>query len=415
MANNVYERAFSGNQAKILAELMKFESLDLHIWGKLAKFNTYEGRPVTQNRIPEVTDNVVTIHNELSRNMGDTIKVPMHRLLVNMPTVGKDQMAGYEEEPKINHTVAAIDIVRHAEKPQDGIMSTQTTKDYRLLMNTKPALLRHYSQVEEYLGCTYAMYNGFSYNVLNSSRFASHATITAISHPHVFVAGYGKVSYGTSNYPGTSGYEDEIGTRIGGVMASHVFNTSFLRGLKAYRNIQRIKPVIMANGNKVRLIFAHPYQIATLEADDLFNASAATLYAQQMVKDNPMLFGVKYVWAGFAIFETDTAVWPVSVSGGDPVWGVSSPDSLDDYTAYTDYNKFAGMVLGAGALVKAFGQRFEFKRRMDDYEEIIGIAYRSVEGYARGDSWNDDDATRGQYVINDGSAIFITYAGQPAL
>ena len=415
MANNVYERAFTGNQAKILAGQMKFESLDMHIWGKLAKFNTPDGKPVQANRVPTVTDAVVVVHNELNRAMGDTIKIPMHRLLDNFPTVGKDQMAGFEEEPKINHAVVPIDIVRHAEKPQDGIMSTQTTKDYQLIKNTKPALLRHYSTVEEYQGATYGMYNGFSRNILVSSRFASHATITAISHPHVYVAGYGKVGYGAANFPGTANYETEIGTRVSGVGAGHIFDTDFLRGLKAHRNIRRIPPVIMSNGNKLHLIFAHTYQIATLEADTLFNSSAATIYAQNAMKDNPMLHGAQYVWGGFAIFPTDTAVWPCSVSGGDVVWGVASPTVLSDYTAYSSSNTFAGFVLGSGALFKAFGSRIEFKRREDDYGEIVGIAYRSVEGYARGDFWNDDDGTRGASVINDGSAVFITYAQAPPM
>jgi len=415
MANNIFERAFTGNQAKILANLMKFESLDFHIWGKLAKFNTPGGRPVTKNLQPSVSDAVVVIQNELQRAMGDTIKVPMHRLLDNLPTVGKTQLAGHEEEPKINHAVVPIDLVRHAESPQDGIMSTQTTKEYQLIKNTKPALLRHYAMNEEYLGCTYAMYNGFSYNILQSSRFSGHATITAISHPHIFIAGYGKVGYGVADYPGTAAYETEVGTRINGIGVSHIFDTDFLRGLKAHRNIQRIAPVITKEGNPLRLVFAHPYQIATLEADDLFNTSAAKIWAQESKRDNPMLMGAKYIWNNFAIYETDTAVWPVSVSGGDPVWGVSSPTKMSDYTGYSTYNTFAGFVLGAGALFKALGRAIEFKQRMADYDEIIGIAYRSVEGYARGDYWNDDDATRGQYLVNDGSALFVTYAPAPAM
>ena len=415
MANNIFERAFTGNQAVILANKMMFDSLDHHIWGKLAKFNTPGGRPVTKNLEPAVTDAVVVIQRELERKMGDVIEIPMHRLLDNMPTVGKTQLEGHEEDPKINHCKVAIDLLRHAEKPQDGIMSTQTTKEYRLIQNVRPALLRHYSMVEEYLQATYAMYNGFSYNVLQSARFSGHATITANSHPHIYVAGQGKVSYGTSSYPGTDGYETNIGTAIDNVSESHVFDTDFLRGLKAHRDIQRIKPIISKDGNPLRLIFAHGYQIATLEADDLFNASAASVYAQSMAKDNPMLMGVKYVWGGFAIFQTDTAVWPVTVSAGVPVWGVSSPTVLSDYQSYSTYNKFAGMVLGYNALFKAFGRNLEFKQRMADYDEIIGVAYRSVEGYARGDYWNDDDATRGQYLKNTGSAIFVTYAPAPAM
>ena len=414
MANKIYDRDFSLNQALVLSELMKFDSLPLHIWGRLAKFNTPDGVAVSPSQQPEVTEAVVVIQNELTKKQGDVMKIPMHRQLVQFPRTGRQQMAGFEEEPKVNVMQIPIDIQRHAEKPKDGTMSVQTAKELDLIKNARPALLNHYAQVEELLGCTYAMYNGFSYNILNSSRFSGHSTITAISHPNVFVAGTGKIPT-TTNYPGTAAYSQAIATAIDNIGVSHIFDTDFLRGLKSYRAIQAIPPVIMKDGNKLRLIFAHPYQIATLENDDLFNVSAASIYAQSAQRDNPMLFGVKYVWAGFAIFETDTAVWPVSTSGGLPVWGVASPDSLDDFENYSSYTKFAGMVLGPGTLYKAFGSRFEFKERVDDYDEIYGVAYRVVEGYGRGEYWNDDDGTRGQYLVNKSSAIFITYAAAPTM
>jgi len=353
----------------------------------------------------------------LQREMGDVIKIPMHRLYDNLPTVGKTQLAQHEEDPKVNHAQVAIDVLRHASRPQEGIMSTQTTKDYQLIMKVKPGLLRHYSQVEEYLGCTYAMYNGFSYNVLQSSRFASHSYIKAIPHPHIFIAGYGKVGYGASSYPGTDAYKTEVGTRISGIGASHVFDTDFLRGLTAHRQVQRIPPIIDKMGNQLRLIFAHSYQLATLEADTLFNQSAAQVDAQNAKKDNPMLFGCKYIWGGFAIYRTDTAVWPVTVDGstGYPVWGVTSPTKMSDFTAYSGYTTFAGMVLGMGAIFKALGKSIEFIPDDRDFKEILAVAYRSVEGYGRGDYWNDDDGTRGQYLYNDGSVVFVTNAPAPSM
>ena len=66
-------------------------------------------------------------------------------------------------------------------------------------------------------------------------------------------------------------------------------------------------------------------------------------------------------------------------------------------------------------MFKATGQPMEFKKRVDDYDEIMGIAYRTVEGYSRADYWNEDDGTRGQYLKNDGSALLITYAEAPSL
>ena len=98
------------------------------------------------------------------------------------------------------------------------------------------------------------------------------------------------------------------------------------------------------------------------------------------------------------------------------MWGVSgiaTITNLDDYENYASETKFGAIVLGSNAMFKAIADNMEFKRRRDDYDEIIGIAYRAIEGYARGDAWNRDDGDTGEFVINDNSAIAVTYAATP--
>ena len=84
-------------------------------------------------------------------------------------------MAGHEERRKINFAKVAIDILRLAEMPQEGIMETQVTKDYKIIETVRPALTNHYAKVSEYLGVSYAFYYGFSWNVLQSSRFSGNS------------------------------------------------------------------------------------------------------------------------------------------------------------------------------------------------------------------------------------------------
>ena len=413
----VHDRSFTGNKPVYLAAQMKWEALKQHFWGKFCKFNTPGKQVIAKkgNR-PQPIQSPVVMQHELGRKMGDVIEVPMMRNLTDLPTVGTDQLAGYEELQKINHVRVPIDIVRHAVKPQDGIMSTQTTKDLQLLKNSRPQLLRHYAETEEYLGASYSMYYGFSWNVLNSNRFTGNSqNISAVSHPHVFIAGSGKVGYGVADYPGTANYETAIGTDIDAMTDTNVFDTEFLDGLKAQEQVMRTDPIILKDGNELQLILAHPYQIATLEADEKFRQVIAQTHAIQLAKDNPLLVGCKYIWGGFAIFVSDTAVWPVDTSGGDPVWGPSSISNLKSFKSYSSYEKFAAILLGNNALFKATGQAMEYKKRTDDYDEIIGIGYRTVEGYSRGDFWNEDDGTRGEYLINDGSAILVTWAEAPSM
>jgi len=414
----IIDRSFTGNVPKILAAQMKWEVLEHHFWGKFAKFNAPKAKVVVRKgNIPKPIASPIVMQHELERTMGDEMKIPMLRNLVNLPTYGRDQMEGFEEEQFVNHAVVPIDIVRHAVQPQEGIMMTQTTKDYQFILNSKPQLVRHYAQVEEFLGCGWSLFYGFSRNILGSVRFSGHSTIKAISHPHIFLAGQGKVSYGVSDYPGTANYETNIGTALNAMNDTNIYDTNFLSGLKSHQTMQEIDPIIAKDGNEFWLMVVHPYQIHTLEQDPKFNVPAATVYAQQMAKDNPMITGCKYFWGGFAIFVSDTAAWPVSVSGttGKPIWGPSTITNLQSFRSYSTYQKFAGVVIGNNALYKATGNAFEYKQRTRDYEEILGIAYRVVEGYSRADSWNDDDGTRGAYVKNYGSAVFVTWAEEPSM
>jgi hypothetical protein len=264
------------------------------------------------------------------------------------------------------------------------------------------------------------MYWGFSYNIIKSDWWANDANIAANSHPHVYISGVGKVGY-TGGNPGSAGYEQEIGDQIDNMNASSLFDTRFLTWLGAQQQIQKIKPIQMVDGNRLWLCLAHPWQIATLVADPKFHEVNALARAQAYAKDNPMLYRLRYVWGKFAIFETDTAVWPVRVdSSGDPEWGpsgvlTSDPEDLDLdlFENYASDDKFAAMVLGANALGMANVGRMKFKYRADDYGAVEGTAYSLLTGCSRMDQRNRDDGTEGDNVIQQNSAIAVTSALEP--
>ena len=414
----LFDRSFSGNQAVILARKMMYESQQYHLWGKWSKFNTPDAKSVNPNKgtiATQVSNAPVVVHKELQKKQGDRLEVPMLRLLTQSPTFGLDQLKDREERQQINHASCYVDIVRHAVEPQEGIMSRQTTKDYRLIEVAKPQLSRHYAEVSNYMLASHALYNGYSKNVLDSARYANDANVSANSHPHIFIAGNGKVGYGVADYPGTSAYETAIGTAVTGVGASDVFDTNLLQALSADETVRYIRPLLMKDGNPFRIMVVHPYQLDSLKADSNFREVTSRAAAQEFAKKNPLLTGCQFFWDGWAIFDGGQAVFPVSVSGGDPVWGPSTVANLTSYQSYASYDKFGAMIVGDNALFRGIANMMEFKRRVDDYDEIKGVAYRTVEGYSRGDFWNEDDGTRGQYLVNEGSAIVVTAAAKPTL
>lgn len=422
MANRVKERSFIGNIPVILAQKMMWESLRQFFWARWAKFDVPGTRiTVSEKNQPRAISSPIVMHQELGKRQGDFLQVPMLRNLKGLPTIGKHQLSGHEEEQFINHARVAIDIVRHAVGPQDGIMMTQTTKDYDLINAARPQLSRHYAEVSELLGVSYALYYGYSYNVLSSTRFVGNSQhIAAYSHPNVFVAGQGRISGYPTGHAGDT-YEVAIGTAISAMKDVDVFSCAFLRGLKADPAINMIKPLIMSDGNPMWLIAASPFQIASLEEDEEFKTVMAAAMAQSYAKDNPILTGSQYIYGSFAIFPAARAVFPVSVVSTVPVWGPSTIADMTSFNDYSAYDTFGAILLGENAIMKATGMPLEFRKREDDtdYGEIVGVAYRTVEGYSRADFWSEDDyltsATRGANLINTGSAVLVTKAFKPGI
>jgi len=417
--NKVFEHDFTGNYPLVLARKMQFQSLKTMLWGKWAGFTTPGMVPVRPGNDPKPVDSPVVIQNELSKAAGDLMEIPLHRNLKNLPRIGKEQMMGHEEEPKVNFMQVPVELYRHAESPQDSSISTQVNKDLRLLENTEPALRRHYARVMNYLMCSFTIYHGYSWNVLASARWAGDSKVSTKQHPHVYIAGRGKVSYTTYGYPGNTAYNQGVATEIDFLGVGDVFDTGFLNGLKADATIQKIAPLIMKDGNSLRMIIAHPWQISSLEADSAFRETVAVAMAQRYSKDNPYLYGAKYIWAGFAIFESDTAVFPVATASSLPVWGPSTVQvatttgDLDSFESYGTATKFGAIILGSNALALALASRLGFKRRTDDYDELIGIAYRQIAGAARSEFWNREEGTTGQYLVNESSAVAVTHAVAP--
>jgi len=408
----LYDHDFSGNYPVVAAQKMVFETLKEFFWGPFAKFNTPKESPISKNNRPRPINSPIVIHWELTRKSGDIIEIPMHRQLKQLPQTGKQQLAGHEERPNINFALAAIMLQRHAELPKDSDLSEHSQKDMRLIENARPALMSHYARSEEYLGASYAMYYGWSWGVLNDNWFSGETKIAASSHPHIYVAGSGKVGYG-GGYPGTAGYETAVAAAIAGVGATDVMDAAFLQALKADPQVRKIPPIMIKNGNPLRLLVCHPWQIVTLENDSTFRGVVEKAMVQQLAKDNPFLIAAKYIYAGFAIFESDTAVWPCRDNSG-PEFGPGTISDLDSFEDYSSDTVFAAMVLGSNALFKAMGSPMAFKRRTDDYGQLHGVAYQIIHGYSRSDFWNRDDGSTGQYLKNDRSCLAITYAAAPS-
>lgn len=417
MADTQFTHDMSSNYPVVLkARKTFFQAFEQMFWGKFAKFNTEGSRPVKPGNDPKTIMSPIVVQSELTKMAGDLMEIPMLMNLENLPRVGEQQMEDFEERPKVNYANIPIELMRHAEKPRLSSISEQVNKDLMLVENAEPMLRRHYARSMEYLVLSYAMYYGYSWHVLNSGRFANESKVAATPHPHIYCAGSGKVSYSGGN-PGTTGYRTSVGTAINSLGAANVLNVDFLSGLSKQENIINIPRIISKDGNEFLMMIAHPYHIATLEADPKFDSRNNAAMVQNMAKDNPYFVGAKYFHHGFAIYEKDTVAWPCrrNATTGYDEWGPATISNLNSFRSYQSDNAFAGMILGNNALFMAIGQAFEFVKNMKDYKEVLGIAYRVIKGASRYDFKNRDYGDAGASWENDRSAIFVAAASQPSL
>jgi hypothetical protein len=422
----VYGQSFLGNKEIYrISQRVFWEAMNAMSWKQFLQYTSPDGRMVDRlEDVPRPVESPIVVHREFAAGnvQGDILQVPTVRQLAQMPRTGSEQLKDNEERWKVNHAEVPIDTQRHAVIGMEGKMMKQRTKLLRLVENAAPGLRDHYTRTMEYLGPSYALYYGFSRNILvNPTTWSSQwSYVKTISHPHIFAVGQGKVAYTTGN-PSTSGYETDVASAITNLGASDVISNATLRALKAHPTIRRIKPLIMKGGRKLRLLFLHPYQLATLEDDPDFRTEQSRILADGMAKENPLLFGASYITESFAIFQSESAVFPCRVTSSTPEFGptlingTTYTGDLDTFESYTSDTKFAGFILGRNAVFMGIGSGMEFVDRLDDYGHLEGIGWDMIFGFSRGDSFNRDDGAAGANIIQDGSALLLSYAPAPTL
>lgn len=417
-----YDQTFSTNYGLLVGREFSAAAIARSPWSRFAGFTTDGGKPVSPANQPKSIDKILVQHRELVSNNADTIDVPKFRRLKNLPTSGTAQLEGFEEESKINNLAIPVDLWRHANTRQSSYMENQIFKGSPndLIKASEPLLKRHYQDVTNYLGPSYALYNGFSKNIYDSNWHNNNSKVLTVgtvgtSHPHIYSANTGKVAYSGGN-PGTTGYENTAATDIDAITSAHVLDTQVIDSLATQYDIGLIDPVELEGAEPFRVLLVHPFQLHTLRQDTKFQQAAtySNTFIQSLKKVNPILAGAGHYYNGFMIYEYHGIVFEVSTASSKPVWGPSSVTDLTNFYKQASATKFGALVLGAGAVYRAIGRDVFFEGRSADYKQYKGLSYNAIEGYSRGDFWNRDDGTTGEHIINESSAVLVTYAAAPA-
>lgn len=418
MPPTFFSHDFSANYPRVQAKRAMFQALNYMFWGKFMKYNTGDKKAVTPHgsiKPARISNAVIVVQRELERLAGTKIEIPTFRQLKEIGKKGNEQLSGLGEKRKINFAGVWINEMRHAEVVKEGNMMAQITKKYGIPGSSKLALMMHWARRSAFMEIPYAFYKGLSYSVLEDTEiFANDANVAARSHPHIYTVGGEKVSY-TAGYPGNAGYEASVATAFDAIGAGNVLGASVLKGLNAEYQIRRIPYLTTKNGMSYRILVVDPYGMAALRNDPDIKAMVNSVFVQNLAKENPMLTGMQLFYEGWAIFDGGNSVYPIGTSANLPTYGPETITDLDSYNDYSAYYKYGAMILGDNALFRATGWDMKWTGESRDHDHIEEVGYSIGDGFSRNDSWNRDDGTTGQYVINDNSALLGYYATKPVI
>lgn len=416
MPDTFFSHDFSANYPVVQAIRAMFEAPNYMFWGKFMKYNTTKKKAVIPHgsiQPARISNSPIVVQRELEKRAGTKIEIPMFRRLKEIGKKGNEQLSGLGERRHVNFVGVWINEMRHAEVVKEGNMMYQVTKKYGIPETSKRALMAHWAERSNYMEIPYAMYRGLSYSVLNDTViFANDTNVAARSHPHIFTAGQGKMSY-AAGYPGNAGYEATVATAIDAIGPGNVLSASLLKAMNADDQIRRIPYLTTKDGRTFRVLVVDPYGMAALRNDADIKALANAVFVQNLARENPMLTGMEIFYEGWAIFDGGHAIYPISTESSLPVYGPETITNLDSYNDYTSYSKFAAMILGDNALFRATGWDLRWTGESRDHNHIEEVGYTIGDGFARADFWNRDDGTTGQYLINDTSALLFYYATPP--
>jgi len=313
----------------------------------------------------------IIFQSQMGKGKGEHLTLPYAPQLSGDGVTANSTLIDSEEALDWGNVVVRLEQLRHATGslgPLSTIANPLITKDHMTQLLTDWMV----NKVED--GLIYSFYNGAARHEVSASLE------TAAAHPNTF--------YGV----GREGFGDLIDT--------DEFNTGLLDHILNWTELKYINPITTPDGAQGFVVLAHPYQINSLMADPLYQASLQNARPRSK-SNNPIWTNADHCWRGLAIYEYTRVMRPDSTPAG----------AVQGYT-----DMYGAVVLGANAL--ALGQGGVGRRMIDrvPYEIVLGdqTDYKNRERYAIRSVWGTKLCTftleSDSSTVNQSSAIFWTKA-----
>jgi hypothetical protein len=339
---------------------------------------------------------------------GLTMDIPVVDRLTDLPgALGDGALEGTEETAKYTFRRVQVHRTRKAYAPPVG-MQRQATKKWKrwLVTDAEPKLRQHLS---DYMPSNIlsALHFGYSRELIASAA-SNGGGVTPVSHPNMFVAGSGAVSY-AGGRPGTAGYEAAVETAIDGMsnMAQFKMTPDFIANMVQEAPRKKIRPIISKSGYPLYPIFVKDTQFNQLRAHANYKELALSL-AVAKLESHPLAHLGECIMFG-ALIISDLKMWcaytnalgtssglDTGITAGTVEYGprpTAAQRAKGFLTGNTITNLDTGdvaccVLLGESALSIATAEEVTFHENLKDYEGVQGVGYDMIKSAVRNETFN---------------------------
>lgn len=438
---NLFSRTIRGNVE------LRSEQMYRQIWygQPFLRFTSFISRKPAEAGVEEVaplgdvldskevvpSEMPIQVFEDFSKKEGGTsLMIPMKITQKGRPILGDDVATGRGMRNNFVYKQVRINQVRQVVNVKAGEMNEQNIKLWvkTLLNQAQPQLTDWYRRYINTSMIKRAFFEGRSYEL---TAPAPHGLALAkISHPNMFVAGDGWVSY-AGGKPGSAGYETSVETSLNTLGAGDSFNMTLIKDVAATLGREkRILPCVKTSNGDYWIWMITPFQQRQIQDDaEWKQICTSILPREQDPKLNNILNGRVGVGYGFLFFvdiggwgahtNANPNGWVTAPSAGSPTWGVEdlAGDNFDDIATLDNSPFQNSIILGTGGAINmGVARKLKFHDQSYDFDNQQEVEARMIAGCERGDYFDSDAQiagnTAGDFVENTSSATVVTYSPQ---
>ena len=325
--------------------------------------------------------NIIQIKNDLKKNPGDTITVPLTTKLYGDGRTGDSELEGNEEAIVAYSDSIAIDQIRNAVRLTGKLDEQKNVYGMRTDGKNKLSMwVQEFVEQQLFLkmgGVNNLLVTDVAGNVVGARALWSN---TATQVPTAHTAAGSGARYLAADY--TAGADSIASTDL--LTPELISRAKIKAGLKQASGMPKMRP-IKIDGINHYVLFIHPWQAYDLKNNATY--AQAQREAQERGKSNPIFTGALGVWDGVIVHEHEYVPFlDVSVAG----YNFFDNDSGTIFGGGT-VDVFRALLCGAQAAVfantkesmKMVEETFDYKNKVGYATGIIGgiqkITFNSVD------------------------------------